>query len=76
MYFVGHENTLVARMTLFGGFTPRAQAVEDVNTSIVFEDENLLSFSFRELFNRDKIGCERFFSVLHRNYQKMEKKYL
>ena len=64
LYFVRHENTLVVRMSLFGGFTPRAQAVEDISSStLLFEDVNLPSFSFRELFNKDEIGRGGFSSV-------------
>ncbi|XP_028418226.1 serine/threonine-protein kinase nekl-3-like, partial [Dendronephthya gigantea] len=50
-------------MSLFGGFTPRAQAVENVSTSAAFEDVNFPSFSFRALLNKDEIGRGGFSSV-------------
>lgn len=50
-------------MSPFGGFTPRAQAVEDASSSTAFEDVNLPSFSFKELVNKDEIGRGGFSSV-------------
>lgn len=50
-------------MSLFGGFTSRTTAVENVTSSTVQEDVNLPTFSFKEIFNKDGIGPGGFSSV-------------
>ena len=44
-------------------FLTRAQAAEEASFSREFENLNFPSFSFKELVNKDKIGCEGFSSV-------------
>ena len=44
-------------------FLTRAQAAKEASFSREFENLNFPSFSFKELVNKDKIGCEGFSSV-------------
>ena len=50
-------------MSLFGKFITGAQAAEDASSSRELENVIFSSFSFKELVNKDEIGCGGFSSV-------------